>query len=515
VVGGQGFLRNPVEVCLVGRAVRIFLFVVAILLFGTESLFAQTPHKYFIAQLQITGAEHISNSEIINVFQTKQGDTLDEAKLSHDIESLVAKYADLGFAFANVTITKLQPVDNSHISVGIHITEGQLARLVACKVEGISETDTSVVRREFFISEHPVATRELLIGGSERLRQLGLFTNVSEPTLYKVNDSSVGVSLNVQESHTTAIDGVLGYNPAPISGASSYINGFLDLAFMNIGGSARQAAFRYQKLTPASSDLSFRYLEPWLLNIPIDGSFILNRHDEDSLYVATHLELSFALHSLSQVTISAGASYDGITPGTAHIVDASNIISGSVLFSMDQRDDPIAPQNGYKISLGARYGSKSITDSLGYASTVGIRTFIADAEGALSLGDKRLVGSISLSAHEVDSKVLELSDLFRIGGLASLRGYRDANFYVSRYAIARIEPRFMFSSRSYIGLFTDLGYLEQAEYQSVPFRKWSAVGYGVSFLFDTQIGYLQAAVALSRGTPLDGAVLHFGIKTSL
>lgn len=482
--------------------------------FCCSSGFAQLSHHYIISRLDVIGSEHIAGEVILSNFKTKVGDTLNEVLLANDIESLISKYTDLGFAFATGTIERLQPLDSGHIAVRLRISEGMFAKLTSCRVEGISQTDTDVIRREFFIPAHPIATNDLLVAAAGRLRQSGLFANVSEPTLYKINDSSVGVSLSVQEVRTTSIDGVLGYNPSPIGGTGSYINGFLDLAFLNIGGTARQAAFRYQRLTAVTSDLSFRYIEPWLFALPIDGAISVTRHDEDSLYVSTHLELSFAIHSLSSVTISANGAYDYVTPGISHSVDASHTLSGELLFSFDERDNPIAPTDGYKISLGARYGAKSITDSLGYNTTVGIRTFIADAETAVAVAP-RLVGFLALSAREVDSKALELSDLFRIGGLLSLRGYRDASFYVSRYAIARIEPRFMFSTRSYMGIFTDIGYLEQAEYLSVPFHKWSAVGYGISFLFETQIGYLQAAVALARGVPLDAAVLHFGIKTAL
>ena len=333
--------------------------------------------------------------------------------------------------------------------------------------------------------------------------------------LYPLTDSTVGIELSLRETPSTVIDGVLGYNPAPTLLGKSYINGFLDLSFLNIGGTARQAAFRYQRLNPTSSQLQFQYLEPWIFSVPFDAAILLHRYDEDSLYVATHLEAMFSLHSFSSITLSAGAEYDIITPGALKVVNSSTIASGTLRFIFDNRDDPIAIQHGYRIILGASYGAKSITDSNNFQQTSPIRTLEADAEGAVSMGFARLVGVGLLSVKQVSSIALEQSDLFQVGGLATLRGYREAAFLASQFAIGKLELRYMLASRSYFGLFFDAGVLERMAYRSLASTQWSPIGYGLTFLFETPIGYVQAAVALARGQNFDQAVLHFGLKTSL
>lgn len=483
-----------------------------VLLFLAESLYGQ-PHPYRIAKFEITGSSRWQPAEIRSQFSTQ--DTLNEAVLESDISHLIERYAAIGYPFATVTIERLQPVDSIGIDIRLHISEGRLAHLAGCSVRGLRETDTSVVSREFFLSSNPVATREVLNNGVSHLRETGLFASVSDAGLYPITDSTVGVELFVEESRSTSIDGILGYNPSPIPTQKAYITGILDLAFTNIGGSARQAAFRYERLRPSSSDLQFQYREPWLFSTPVDGAIALRRYDEDSLYTATHFEASFTLHSIIPISLGLSGAYDGVSPALASDINRSNILSGSLLVTLDERNDRISPSKGYRVALGASYGSKNTTDSLGFSSIASIRTLSAEAEGELGLGISQLIGVLGISARQVTSAALELPDLFRIGGINSLRGYRDASYLVSQYAIAKIELRYLLANRSFIGLFTDIGYLNRPATDLFVQATSYPVGYGISMLFDTQIGYVQVAIAIAKGQPLDQSLLHFGLKTSL
>ncbi len=497
-----------------GKSIVIFIFVILASSSAT-TLVAQPIQRYSITELNIVGSRLYSPSEIEARFITKKGDTLDQSLLDGDLRALIAQYVTLGYTFATLKIEQLQPCGRDSIKIRIRIHEGKPARLVECRVQGIFESDTNIIKREFFIGDSPIATSELLLNGVSRLRHSGLFTDVSEPTLFPLSDSTIGIELTLHETPSTVIDGILGYNPAPTLRDKSYINGFLDLAFLNIGGTARQAGFRYQRLSPTSSELQFQYLEPWIFSIPFDAKIFLHRYDEDSLYVATHLEAMLSLHSFSSITLSVGAEYDIITPGVLKVVSSSTIASGTLRFIFDNRDDPIANHHGYRIILGGSYGAQSLTDSNNVQQSAAIRTLEADAEGAVPIGLARLVGVGLFSVKQVRSIALERSDLFRIGGITTLRGYREATFLASQFAIGKIELRYMLASRSYFGLFLDAGVLERVATASLPSAQWTAVGYGLTFLFETPIGYVQAAVALARGQSFDQAVLHFGLKTSL
>ena len=54
---------------------------------------------------------------------------------------------------------------------------------------------------------------------------------------------------------------------------------------------------------------------------------------------------------------------------------------------------------------------------------------------------------------------LFINDLFRLGGLNSLRGFNENQFYTSAYAVATAEFRQFIGADSYVFLFADQAYL--------------------------------------------------------
>src|SRR5947209_5843010 len=109
---------------------------------------------------------------------------------------------------------------------------------------------------------------------------------------------------------------------------------------------------------------------------------------------------------------------------------------------------------------------------------------------------------IDISGGELDE-----SDLFRVGGLRSLRGYFESQFHISRYIITHADYRFMTGRLSYIGFFADYGYLSRPETATFASQTLSLFGYGVSFQFDTQLGLLSASIALAKNETADQAKL--------
>ncbi len=474
-------------------------------------------HHGISAEIHIQGVKHLS-AEVLAAFLPPTIDSAySEAALEQSLKALSQFYASMGYPFADITISSITSVDSSRLKIAIIITEGKAARLDSIIIAGTTQTDATIIEREFYLPDHPIATKAFLSESVERLRHLGIFSTVSDASLFPISDSSVGVLLSIDELHSTEIDGVLGYNPPPIPGSQGYLNGFLDLGFLNIGGSARQAIFHYSKLTQTSSELRASYKEPWLFSVPLDGMLAIARYSDDSLYTSTNLSVAFSLHTSSPLIIGAGTELLFVTPGAQRIVESSSALSVGIFCSYDKRDDPIVLRNGFTISLKALYGSKSITDSLGFSRSVPIRHLDASIEAATSILLPSLIGDAIITTQQVSSSLLELSDLFRLGGIHSLRGYSENSFYSDEYITARMELRYLVERHSYIGLFCDIGYVHQplSLLGSTVVSTTYPIGFGLAFLFDSPIGFIQIAVAAPKQGSLDRSLLHFGLKTAI
>lgn len=473
--------------------------------------------RFVISTIQITGTSQINSDELLKSFTSKSGDTLREEILERDIDRALLQYENIGFPLAKITIEKIMPHDSASLDIYLHITEGKRPRLMEVKVTGNAITDSTIITREFFLNEQPYLDKNSLEAARNRIEHLGIFSEVTTPQIYVINDSSIGAAITVSETHSTYIDGILGYNPPPVPTQSGFISGFISLGFTNIAGTARNASLDFRRETRSTQELSAQYGEPWVFGLPVNAQISFLQRDEDSIYTRTNLMIAPSLLLSNGFSLSATFAYDRIVPGAAHIVYDSRVYTAGVQGKFDTRDNLAAPRHGFLLSLGASYGAKSVAGATSFdtlaARSLEIRTLSFDGAFAIKTFSDRLVFVPSVSAKMIDitNGELDESDLFRIGGLRTMRGYFESQFHISRFVILHADERLMTGHTSFLGIFVDYGYLQRPQTATFTGETIYPLGYGISFQFDTQLGLLSASIGLAKGEAIDRTKLHFGI----
>jgi outer membrane protein insertion porin family len=122
----------------------------------------------------------------------------------------------------------------------------------------------------------------------------------------------------------------------------------------------------------------------------------------------------------------------------------------------------------------------------------------------------RQVLATSVYARDFRSATTELSDLFRLGGANTLRGYREAQFLASRLVWSNVEYRILVGLRSYLFGFVDAGYVFTPERRDVGLLKseQTKLGYGVGVRLDSPLGLLGVSLAFGQGDTFSTAKLH-------
>jgi len=107
----------------------------------------------------------------------------------------------------------------------------------------------------------------------------------------------------------------------------------------------------------------------------------------------------------------------------------------------------------------------------------------------------------------------ENSDLYRLGGTNSLRGYREGQFLGSRIFWSNLEYRALLTIRSYGFIFFDTGYyLRPGEPdRNIDKSEDFLYGYGLGLNLETALGVLRVSYALGKGDTFSDGKIHFGI----
>ena len=108
------------------------------------------------------------------------------------------------------------------------------------------------------------------------------------------------------------------------------------------------------------------------------------------------------------------------------------------------------------------------------------------------------------------------NELFRIGGLKTLRGFDEESIYASLYSIINLEFRYLFDVNSFVSLFWNGAYVEQDTYSD--FISDTPWGFGAGLSFETRAGIFSISYALGKrfDNPIEfrTAKIHFGLTAT-
>ena len=471
-----------------------------------------------VGSIAIVGVEEIPRGELLAEFETSTGSALISATLEEDIAGLLGRYELLGYPFARCSVASMNirrgpEVDS--IDVRLSLQRGRRVTIEEIRVEGTEETDPDVIIRETRIRPGELYDPLRVERIRDRLNRLNIFSEVSEPELYLRGERG-GLLITVREGPTNSFDGVLGYIPATSEGSDGYLMGLVSVGMRNLFGTGRKLSLRWYRQDQYSQELMVRYTEPWVFSLPLNlgGGFF--QRQQDSSFVRRVVDARGELMASEQLTLAASFESTSTIPSAdsaAQRVRRSSSVALGVGLTYDSRDDSYAPQGGVFLQTDYSYGRKSsLADSRTPEQRSSQQRIITDLEFYVGTFERQVV---ALQAHvrQVTGGDLEESDIFRMGGARSLRGYRENQFLGSVVMWANNEYRLGLARRTFLFAFFDAGYYSRPSDDAAGIAGTSEFlyGYGVGMRLTTGIGMLGLSIGLGKGDTFATAKVHVGL----
>ena len=479
--------------------------------------------KGTIASLGIEGNSVFTVDDILSRFDTRKGAILDAAVLEHDIDGLITRYEKSGYPFTKIKIETIAPAANDSIpllNVALSIDEGARVRIREFRVSGNSETNEHVIIRETGISPGEFYDPGKVANIRNRLNRLNVFSQVDDPQLYITKEEDGGIGINVKEGNTNTFDGILGFIPAAgASGDEGYFTGLVNISMRNLFGTARKFSVRWQKDDRNSQELAFRYLEPWIFDLPLDVEASFDQRQQDTVYVRREVETKANLRFTDAFSVGGILTSESIIPSASiagAFLSKSSTLTAGVELKYDSRDDIVYPSGGVYYLSDYQVGSKSIAGGIGAtgvsASTNAVQRLRLDLETYMQPVNRQVI-ALGLHGRQLTSGNIEISDLYRFGGATTLRGYRENQFLGSRLAWTNAEYRFVMARHSYFFGFFDTGYyfLPADPAGGTTENQHFRYGYGIGTRFETSIGNIGVSFALGQGDTFSRGKIHVGL----
>ncbi|MCK7516753.1 MAG: BamA/TamA family outer membrane protein [Ignavibacteriales bacterium] len=327
--------------------------------------------------------------------------------------------------------------------------------------------------------------------------------------------------IEIKEKQTNNFDGIIGYIPSNKPDENGFVTGLVNISLRNIFGSGRSAAIRWQKLDRNSQDLELKYLEPWFLGYPFNIAVGFNQRKQDTIYVQRKFEGAIEFLATETITASLQFAAESIIP-SENLANVFTVYNSSSLqtglnLKIDTRDDPYAPTEGILFSNTYSFSRKKINGPSQFISpdlktNINLQRILIGLDVFYSIFSRQVV-ALKLNGRELQGSFFEISDLFRLGGTNSLRGYREDQFLGSRVFWSNLEYRLLLARRTYTYLFFDTGYylVKEDDVRKIGKQEAFNVGYGLGLNVETALGVIGVSFALAKGDSFSDGKIHFGL----
>lgn len=438
---------------------------------------------------------------------------------------LLEKAENSGYPFASIRLDSIVR-EEEMLQASLWVDLGPKIQWDTLRIEGNSVTKQSYLQQWSGIEVGSSFSQKELNLATKRVGRNPYFRLMELPTLdFRLQKASPVFRLS--DRNANVLDGILGVLPNENEPGKVLITGQLDLELYHLGGKGRDVELHWQRFNELTQRLEVQAKESYIFGSGLDlrGEFSLLK--QDTSFVNRRLGLHFGYQTQGPFYLDFFLRRQaGDLISTFAYKDATELPERAdfrwseygIQVSFDLLDDLVAPRRGSRIIFGFSAGNKEILQNTGIPQEayegLDLRTpqysLIAKAEKHFFL--KKNWGIYWAAAGGIiRNENLLQNDLFRLGGLQSIRGFNENFFFVRDYVYMNLEPRLFFGENSFLFLFSDWGFLENPYFAGSNEQPFS-VGSGLSFETESGVFRFVYAVGKTKEQPLSlqFSKIHFG-----
>jgi outer membrane protein insertion porin family len=146
--------------------------------------------------------------------ETKAGEVFSAGGVRDDVQQLVTRLSDDGYAFAKVEPATEVNLEDTTVDVRFQVDRGKPVTVDFIEVAGNTKTRDKVIRREMRLQEQELFSGTKLRKSREALQRLGFFRDVNIGTRRTDRDDRLDLVVDVKEAQTGAVSAGAGFSSA-------------------------------------------------------------------------------------------------------------------------------------------------------------------------------------------------------------------------------------------------------------------------------------------------------------
>lgn len=414
--------------------------------------------------------ENYLNTKIIQT--EKEGFALSKIKLENIRRKNLIIYADLNFKSEkkrNVNSIILNYVNSNS---GDFFPKGHLKQL---NKKYLNKTFNQEITKQLY----------------EDINSFEFVSQTKYPEILFTNDSTK-IYTYVEKRKANTFDGFIGFSNDENKKVT--LNGYLDVLLINTLHAGEQFSLYWKSDGNQQKTFSTKLEIPYIFKSPLGIKAQLNIFKQDSTFqnTKTAIDLGYYINYNSKVYLGyqSTESSDIQNTNNSTISDFDNSYFTSTFeYKKADYNNNLMPKKAF-LNLAGGYGKRNTNNDLETAGSSKQFYINLNAGYNFELNDKNYI-NINSQNFYLQSKNYISNELFRFGGIRSIRGFLENSLQANFTASILTEYRYIVSPNLYINSILDYGIYQDLTSVSDPNKIKKLIGIGIGTSIQTPNGLIN------------------------
>ena len=496
--------------------------------------------NFFVgAKHKINGIQIVSNDTNIIQRNITQKKTTIEIR-NETAVSLLNNLENNGFPFAEIK-SQTNVDSNEQINFTLNIDRGPFIRFDTLNIEG-----DNVLKKKFLAAYLGIQLntpysesnfRKTLV----KLNQLPFIAVEKNPLIAFVDGGLAKPYFYLKKRKTDQINGIVGFAPNSGIGQKLVFTGEVLLKLNNLFKSAKGLELNWRSFNARSQEFKTRIKLPYLINKPFGLNYSLDLLKFDTLFTTINNRIDFQyftsglngikfFYSVSATNLNFVDTMQIKTSQNFPTINAIQNKNYGLEADFNFLDYILNPQKGWLIDAGFSIGTKEILRDnnisaikLSNGKSLYDSIKLTNTQYNYRINIQKYFKTSTFTTLKINTLISQtiapkifFNELFREGGINSLKGFNEQSIFANNFNMLNIEFRYLISKNSHIGLFWNGAYIEDKSFGKTKATYDYPWGFGAGANIETGAGVLSLIYALGtqKNNPFDlrTGKIHFGIS---
>ncbi|WP_299012235.1 hypothetical protein [uncultured Polaribacter sp.] len=374
-----------------------------------------------------------------------------------------------GYSFSKIKLQNFE-LSSNNIFADLYISYSKARKIDNVIYKEYTNFPKKFTTNFFNIDKNTIFNQQIIKKISILSQSLNFIEEIKPPEVLFKKDSTL-LYMYIKRKQNNSFDGLINFNSEE-NGKLAF-NGHLDLKLNNVLNRGENFELFWNSLGNTSQELLVNVKTPYIFNTKITPNLGFTLFKQDSTFINTKLYLhtSYQIKANTNLSLSFQSENSNTSRTTQELSSFNNFFFG-LGYNFKIPSNSFFNNNKFNLAISGKYGQRITSQR---TNQIQIAT---DISYFINL-KRRSAIYLRNKASLLNSDSFLQNELYRIGGVNSVRGFNNKSIFTDRFTIQQIEYRYQTSRKAYLYSITDLAIAVQNKIQQQLF------GLGLGYTFSS------------------------------